>query len=164
MSAESFRGPCFDVVYHCDVISHFVDPVHELRLAHDRLRDGGVLFLETGNLGGVRRRYFSLYPSFQLPDHLFFFSGKNLQDLLIQEGFEVLAMRRYPIGPQLAVCNALSIIRKLLGGKTGRRTPTRYSEDKGRDARSGRSATHRSASVDCPDFFGRTYATSYVIK
>lgn len=77
LSKKSFAGNCFDVVYHSDVISHFHDPIQEFHTIHDLLVPGGHLMFETGNLGDVDARYYSLFSSFQYPDHLFSLVNKR---------------------------------------------------------------------------------------
>ena len=57
---------------------------------NERLKDNGFLIFETGNLGDVEEKYFKLFTSFQLPDHLCFFSDKNLKELLQRTGFEFI--------------------------------------------------------------------------
>jgi len=107
LSAAVFPGQRFDVIYHCDVISHFFDPIAVFRAAYARLRDGGMMVFETGNLGDVDRRYFKFFQRFQYPDHLYFFSTGNLRTLLERTGFEVVGTHRYSILPQLRMQRAL---------------------------------------------------------
>lgn len=92
-----FDDQIFDVVYHCDVISHFYDPISEFKAANEIMKDGSLLVFETGNLGDVDHKHFKKYARFQYPDHLFFFSTKNLEDLLELAGFELLHIHRYSI-------------------------------------------------------------------
>lgn len=93
--AEAYPGMKFDIVYHCDVLSHFSDPVAEFKLMVDRLNPGGLLIFETGNFGDVDPEYYRLIPSFQYPDHLFFFSQSSLRMLLDRCGLKALEIRRY---------------------------------------------------------------------
>jgi hypothetical protein len=72
-----------------------------------RLRDNGFLIFETGNLGDVKEKYFNLFTSFQLPDHLFFFSDKNLMELLRRTGFEFVKAYRYSKLPLLWIMRSL---------------------------------------------------------
>ena len=111
-----FDGKQFDVVYHCDVISHFFEPISDFRKINEKMKDGSFLIFETGNLGEVDQIYFKYYKLFQYPDHLFFFRTDNIIDLLEKTGFELVKMHRYSILPQLAVIKALSVARKLIIG------------------------------------------------
>jgi hypothetical protein len=74
---------------------------------NERLKDNGFLIFETGNLGNVEKKYFKLFTSFQLPDHLFFFSEKNLKELLKQTGFEFVKAYRYSKLPLLWIMKRL---------------------------------------------------------
>lgn len=107
-----FPGQLFDVVYHCDVMSHFYDPIAEFRAFHRALRDGGVLIFETGNFGDIDHRSLASIKSFQFPDHLFFFSSRNIQSILDATGFELLAFHRYSIRLDLWATRARSTIRR----------------------------------------------------
>lgn len=121
-----FGGKRFDVVYHCDVISHFVDPVADLRATHSLLKEGGILAFETGNLPEVDRKYYRFFSRFQYPDHLFFFSVENLRQLLEKTGFDLLAVHRYSILPQLVALNVLAKVKRMAARKVAgaRQTPT----------------------------------------
>jgi SAM-dependent methyltransferase len=110
--ADAFPGERFDVIYHCDVISHFSDPIAEFKLMRERLSEKGVLIFETGNMGDVRAELVPQVLRFQYPDHLFFFSTRNVQTLLQQTGFRLLTMPRYSIGGELWLSKALSRMRK----------------------------------------------------
>jgi len=113
LETSSFDGKKFDIIYHRDVISHFYDPIAEFRKMNERLKDNGFLIFETGNLGNVEEKYFKLFTSFQLPDHLFFFSEKNLKELLRRTGFEFVKTYRYSKLPLLWIMRSLKT-------KTGR--------------------------------------------
>lgn len=69
---------------------------------------------ETGNLGDVEEKYYSVTSSFHYPDHLFFFSEENLENLLEITGFELIAMHRYSILYQLKIIRLLRKIIRLL--------------------------------------------------
>jgi len=107
LNAFSFDGKKFDIIYHRDVISHFYDPIAEFQKMNDRLKDNGFLIFETGNLGNVELKYFKLFTNFQLPDHLFFFSDKNLKELFRRTGFEFVKVYRYSKVPLLWIMRGL---------------------------------------------------------
>jgi SAM-dependent methyltransferase len=102
-----------DVVYLRDVVSHFSDPIAEFAAINEALVPGGVVAFETGNLADVDHRYFKYFPLFQFPDHLFFFGDASLESLLTMTGFELVAIRRWSILPQLRLVYQL---RRLRGG------------------------------------------------
>jgi 2-polyprenyl-3-methyl-5-hydroxy-6-metoxy-1,4-benzoquinol methylase len=97
LSEQSFCGKKFDVVYHCNVLSHLYDPIAEFRMICDRLKDGGILVFETGNIAEVKDRYFHCFSNFGFPDHLFFFGEETLKQLLKLTGFDIVKMYRYSI-------------------------------------------------------------------
>ena len=110
-----FEGRRFDVVYHRDVISHFYDPLEEFTKIRDKLGDGGLHVFETGNLGDVDPKHYRLFPEFQFPDHLFFFSEKNLGLLLERTGFELVKMHNYSIVAMLRWDGAMDRLTRGLG-------------------------------------------------
>ena len=107
LDAFSFDGKKFDIIYHRDVISHFYDPIAELQKMNERLKDNGFLIFETGNLGNVEEKYFKLFSSFQLPDHLFFFSEENLKELFRRTGFEFVKVYKYSKLPLLWIMRSI---------------------------------------------------------
>lgn len=111
-SLSSFGSTKFDVIYHSDVISHLHDPHAAFLMMHEKLNDGGFLIFETGNLSDVHKRYYSLFNSFQYPDHLFFFGEKNIKTLLEQSGFAFKKMYRYSIVLHLIMLKLISLLSK----------------------------------------------------
>jgi SAM-dependent methyltransferase len=97
LNTSSFAGKRFDIVYHCDVLSHFYDPIAEFTKMKDVLRNDGIIAFETGNFGDIEERYLKAITTFQYPDHLFFFSENSLRELLRLTGFQLIAMHRYSI-------------------------------------------------------------------
>ena len=97
---DTLEADC-DIVYACDVLSHFYDPESDLRDIHAHLGKAGLIVLETGNLGDVQERYFNRFVEFQYPDHLFLFGERALRELLGRTGFRVVSVRRYNILPNL---------------------------------------------------------------
>jgi 2-polyprenyl-3-methyl-5-hydroxy-6-metoxy-1,4-benzoquinol methylase len=130
LSADPFGGRSFDVIYHCDVISHFHDPISEFRTFHQVLKENGLLVFETGNLGDIDHRFLPLFERFQYPDHLYFFSSANIVKILELTGFELVALHRYSVLADLWTSRirrrARRIARKLISG--GREEP-RQSND-----------------------------------
>lgn len=111
LSSETFNDNRFDVIYHCDVISHFYNPIEEFKIINKKLYTKGYVIFETGNFGDVDIKYFKYFTKFQYPDHLFFFGEENLKMLLEQTGFELIKIYKYSILPQL-------FFRKLLNKST----------------------------------------------
>jgi len=122
----------FDLVYHCDVLSHFPDPFDEFEKIAAVLKPGGLHAFETGNLGDVDPKYFRYISRFQYPDHLFFFSEENVRELLERTGFELIEIRRYSIVPQL-------MINRLVTGVLGMGPSKRDSNGDRIEGKAGRS-------------------------
>jgi hypothetical protein len=110
INTSIFFGKRFNIVYHCDVISHLFDPISDFRQMNEVMEDGAFLIFETGNLGEVDQKYFKYFQRFQYPDHLFFFSTGNLVSLLEKTGFDLVKIYRYAILPQLKAMNALAAL------------------------------------------------------
>jgi hypothetical protein len=74
----------------------------------ERLTTHGVLIFETGNMGDVRLDRLAMVPQFQYPDHLFFFSTRNIETLLQISGFHPVRKFRFSIVPELLLRKAVS--------------------------------------------------------
>lgn len=108
--SEAFPERKFDIIYHCDVLSHLHDPIADIQAMSDRLNEGGIMIFETGNFGDVRCKYYSEYSHLQYPDHLFFFSDKSIRELLKLAGMEARRIYRYSIVPNLRLTRLLGRI------------------------------------------------------
>jgi SAM-dependent methyltransferase len=113
LSLTTFQDKQFDAIFHSDVISHFYDPIDAFRTMYAKLRVGGFLIFETGNFADVTARYLGAIPSFQYPDHLFFFGTRALTRLLETTGFQPLKMYSYSILSELRFM-------RLFGGRSQR--------------------------------------------
>ena len=109
-SESSFVGIDFDIICHFDVISHFYDPMAEFRKFNKRLRGKGILFFETGNGGDLSRRWLNFIGRLQYPQHLFFFSKRNIEQLCNQTGFEIIKTHQYSIGLQLFMIKLFQLL------------------------------------------------------
>ena len=86
----------YNVVYFRNVLSHMYDPVAEFERMNSVLIDKGFLFFETGNLPEVNLRS-SQKLDLGLPDHLYFFSRRNVKTILERTGFELLSSKAYSL-------------------------------------------------------------------
>lgn len=100
----------FDVVYHCDVLSHFYEPVAAFEQIGGLLRSGGLHIFETGD-GGIAPKYRPLIRNWQFPDHLFIFTEESLTALTDASGFERVETQRYSIAPLLRIKNVIDRLR-----------------------------------------------------
>jgi SAM-dependent methyltransferase len=101
LSATSFEGRRFDIIYHRDVLSHLYDPISVFQNINRALNADGLLVFETGNIADVRDRYYHWFSQFLYPDHLFFFGERSLGILLERTGFKCLSICREGIALQL---------------------------------------------------------------
>lgn len=138
VSEELFGDKKFDVVFHCDVISHLYDPIDDFKSMNKVMNDGGYICFETGNLAETDQKYFKYYDRFQYPDHLFFFNPRNLEELLEKTGFKLIKIHKYSILPQLQAIGPLFALRnfaKKLLGKGGAAEPVQPVANKPADAK-----------------------------
>lgn len=121
LGPASFPGREFDAIVHCNVLSHFDDPLASLTAMASRLAPGGILMVETGNFADVDPRFHALIRAterFQLPEHLTFFGERSLDALVRAAGFEPLVCHRYSRVPEKL---GPTVLRALgLGGLTNR--------------------------------------------
>lgn len=90
----------FDVINLTHVIEHVSDPRLAVRKAYDALRPGGLLVLETPNIGSFEWPWFkgSNWGAYHIPRHWFFYDHKTINDLGAAEGFTMLDCYCHP-GP-----------------------------------------------------------------
>jgi SAM-dependent methyltransferase len=118
---SSFTGTNFDIICHFDVVSHFYDPIFEFKGFNKRLKDGGILFFETGNGGDLSLRWLKFIGRLQYPQHLFLFSKKNIEQLCAETGFEITKLYHYSIFSQLLMIKFLQWVRKRMERSIERR-------------------------------------------
>ncbi|WP_157651291.1 class I SAM-dependent methyltransferase [Dechloromonas denitrificans] len=87
---EQFAGQtaCFDRITLSHVVEHVFDPMGLLRDCFRLLKPGGVLWVDTPNMGSAGLRVFGEYwRGLEPPRHLMLFSRASLIDSLIKIGF-----------------------------------------------------------------------------
>jgi 2-polyprenyl-3-methyl-5-hydroxy-6-metoxy-1,4-benzoquinol methylase len=80
----------YDVITFIGVFEHLANPLKELKKIIGILSPGGILLITTLNAG----RFFHIF-KFKPPEHLFYFSGPQLNKLLKNTGFMVLKSKPY---------------------------------------------------------------------
>ncbi|MEK7578840.1 MAG: class I SAM-dependent methyltransferase [Patescibacteria group bacterium] len=80
----------FDIITMIGVMEHLADPIAAIRKVNKLLKPGGYLAITTINTKGFVR-LFDLKP----PEHIFYFSAKNLSLLLERENFKVVKQSSY---------------------------------------------------------------------
>jgi SAM-dependent methyltransferase len=89
----------FDIVYHCDLLAHFPDPIASLQRMCSLLRPGGVLFLEVGILGGISPTWYKIMGHLDLGPHLWFYSDCALRLLFAQSKLEIEHIEYFGLAP-----------------------------------------------------------------
>ncbi|MBP7051911.1 MAG: class I SAM-dependent methyltransferase [Phycisphaerae bacterium] len=113
---KEFPDERYDVATLWDVIEHLRDLQGTLRTVAEHLVDGGMLFIETGNvehwLRSVEKDRWPLY----LLDHQFYFSPSSLEQVLRRAGYDGFRLLRvnhsYPsLSPKRLVQHPLRAVR-----------------------------------------------------
>jgi SAM-dependent methyltransferase len=86
-----------DVVFHCDLLSHFPDPLAALKRMRRMLRPNGKMVFEVGLVAGGPAQWYQ--GPLRLPHHRWFFDEPALRRLLAAAGFQVVALRRFGLAP-----------------------------------------------------------------
>lgn len=114
LTPKLFTNTSFDVIYHCDVISHFSNPIEVFTSVFDMLADNGFMVFETGNIADINEKYYDLFSQFQYPDHLFFWGQSSITKLCTLTGFELIASHHYNILPQLLLHKCVRTLKATL--------------------------------------------------
>jgi 2-polyprenyl-3-methyl-5-hydroxy-6-metoxy-1,4-benzoquinol methylase len=106
LEQAGFRRGSFDVVTMWDVLEHVEDPVAEIAITAEVLKEEGLLALSTPNIGGIfprlsyrAARWTGRWPHPEPPHHLFQFSKATISRLLKQGGLTTIQIldRRAPL-------------------------------------------------------------------
>lgn len=116
-----------DVVYHCDLLSHFPDPLRALVRMRRMLRPRGVMFFEVGLVGGISKAWYRRMPPGSWPRHRWFYDQRSLAMLLARAGLRIVRLQTFSLGPQVllhgSASRVLGMWRRLLR-RRGRVTTT----------------------------------------
>ncbi len=86
-------APPFDVITILDVIEHVSDPYAECLRAYTLLIKGGVLVINTPDMGSLYARLMGKKWHLIIPpEHLFYFNRKNMRTMLEGIGFEIVCI------------------------------------------------------------------------
>jgi SAM-dependent methyltransferase len=103
----------YDVVYHCDLLSHFPDPVAALKKMSSMLNPGGILAFEVGTLGGVHPLWYRWIGLLGYPQHRWLYSERSLQMLLDQAGLRLVRLRHFGCAPSVLYCRSMVLLARL---------------------------------------------------
>jgi SAM-dependent methyltransferase len=104
----------FDVVYHCDLLAHFPDPIRSLSAMCELLSPGGVLCFEIGLLGGVSPFWYPLVGEVGLGPHLWLYSDQAFQNLMARAGLTVRHIKYFGLAPEVIGGRILGVLTKRL--------------------------------------------------
>lgn len=91
---ESLPDESVDVVVLIETIEHIKDPKGTIQDVHRVLRSGGIVYITTPNFNSLnRRRYGAKYDVISYPLHLFYFTKRSLNKLLVLHNFEKLSLK-----------------------------------------------------------------------
>ena len=100
----------YDVVYHCDLLSHFPDPDLALQRMTGLLRPNGVLFFEVGVYGHISSFWYRHLPESSFPRHRWLFPEEGLCRLLDRCGLRIVRLKRFGLAPQVLVYHGASTL------------------------------------------------------
>jgi SAM-dependent methyltransferase len=100
----------WDVVYHCDLLSHFADPDAALRRMTELLRPNGVLFFEVGLHGKILPYWYRSLSDNSFPEHRWLYSDEALRRLLDRCGLRIVRMKRFGLAPQVLLYQGASAL------------------------------------------------------
>jgi SAM-dependent methyltransferase len=104
----------FDVVYHCDLLAHFPDPIRSLAAMCDLLNPTGVLCFEVGLLGGISPSWYTLVGSIGLGQHLWLYSDRAFRNLMRKAGLEILRIQYFGLAPAVIGGRILGVLSRRL--------------------------------------------------
>lgn len=86
------RGERYDLVTMWDYIEHTFTPDRDLAKAFELLNPGGLVALATPDIGSYPAKIFKQnWIGFKEHEHLFYFTKRNVCELLKAKGFQILA-------------------------------------------------------------------------
>ena len=110
----------FDVVFHIDLLSHFIDPVKSLKSMRRLLREDGVICFEVGLFSKLSPFWHKFAGRANMPDHRWFYDERALQATLERSGLEIVEIRKFDIGASTFLTTALlQVLRPSALGKDG---------------------------------------------
>jgi|GEM_PF-2002300 len=113
----------FDVIFHTDMLSHFIDPRESLRQMTALLKPGGVLCFEVGLLACVADGWHRVIRRVGLEHHLWLYSRPGLHRIIRESGLEIVTSQAFGLGPYIFAGRAAALVTRIAGrGLTATRT------------------------------------------
>jgi 2-polyprenyl-3-methyl-5-hydroxy-6-metoxy-1,4-benzoquinol methylase len=86
--ADAFPGTQFDVIHMNEVIEHVPNPMPLLKDCRKRLKEGGILVIQTGNIDSIVSKVTGRSWAYIRPVHVSYFSTKTLLHAVEESGFK----------------------------------------------------------------------------
>jgi SAM-dependent methyltransferase len=115
---EATRLPSghYDVIYHCDLLVHFPDPILALKKMTSLLSPGGVLCFEVGLLGGISPLWYRMTGEIGLGPHLWLYSAHAFDALLSRSGLQVIHLQHFGLAAEVIGSRVNRVlVRRVLG-------------------------------------------------
>ncbi len=84
---STYADNFFDCITMVEVVEHLPDPLADLRTCFQKLKPGGWLIIQTGNIDSLSSKVLGKKFSYYLPGHVVYFSPATLTRMLRQAGF-----------------------------------------------------------------------------
>ncbi len=104
----------FDVVYHCDLLAHFPDPIRSLTAMCELLNPSGVLCFEVGLLGGISPSWYTLVGRIGLRQHLWLYSDQAFKSLMRRAGLDIVRIQYFGLSLEVIGEKILGVLNKHL--------------------------------------------------
>ena len=102
----------FDVVYHCDLLAHFPDPIRSLNAMCELLIPNGVLCFEVGLLGGISPSWYRLVGRIGLGQHLWLYSDLAFRGLMQKAGLDLVRVQYFGLAPDVVGTKFFGVLSK----------------------------------------------------
>jgi SAM-dependent methyltransferase len=136
-----WQKACFDVVYHCDLLSHFLKPVQALRKMSSLLAADGVVVCEAGTLGAVHPFWYRWTGQVGFPQHRWLYCPESLHRLFVDAGMQIVQMQHFGLAPAVIMHRsfvlAAGLIRRLRRKSLSEGRKTRCSTSGNREFHQG---------------------------
>lgn len=94
LGESDYKFNQFDAITYQDVIEHVPDPIKELKTAYKYLKNSGIIFLVTPDIGGYWHKLLkSMWYHYKPGEHIMYFSQSNLKLALEKSGFKNIETR-----------------------------------------------------------------------
>jgi len=101
-----FKGETYDGITLISLLEHLDDPLCALRKCFNLLKKDGILLLKTVNYECLNRKIKkSRWTGFRPPDHVVYFTPRNLSQILKKAGFSKIKVKAWPFNDNM-YCDA----------------------------------------------------------